>query len=92
MDWRDFFDLEILALVSRHVTTALAYIAAALILGGAILWVGDPVLKPVIHWSETIVGMACAGRAVVIMLWELFVITRRKIRESQNGTLSSILV
>jgi hypothetical protein len=94
MDWRDFIDVEILALVSRHVTTALACIAAALILGGAILFIGDPVLKPVIHWSETIVGVACAGRAVLIMLWELFAITRRRIKEggSGDGTISSILV
>lgn len=93
MDWRDFVDIEVIALVSRHISTALVLIAATFILGSAIILVSDPILKPVIHWSETVVGVACTARAVIIMLWELYGITRKRIREGQNdnGAISSIL-
>ena len=94
MAWREFFDLEIIQLISRHVSTGLISIAGILILGSAALLVTDPVLHPVIYWGETVVGGACTTRAVIIMLWELYAITRRRIREGgdSDGRISSILV
>lgn len=88
MDFRDFVDLEVLALVSRHVTATLAYIAGTVILGLAASLLFDEVLKPAIHWAETVIGGACVLRGVVIMLWELYIVTRNRI----GGSHGSILV
>jgi hypothetical protein len=58
MAWQQFLDIEIIQLISRHVSTGLISIAAILILGSAALLITDPVLHPVIRWGETIVGGA----------------------------------
>jgi len=79
VQWRDFFELEMLALVSRHVTTTLAYIAAIWVLGEAAKFIVDPILAPVINWAETVIGAACILRGVIIMLWELYDVTHKKI-------------
>lgn len=91
--WRDFLDIEIIALVSKHVSGALAIIGGFLIIGLAANWaIKDPVVSPVVHYAETVIVTACVLRAVIVMLWKLFDMSRRTMKGGGNGTTSSILV
>lgn len=93
MDWRDFIDVDTIALVSKHTSGALAVIAGFLTIGMAANWaIKDPILSPVVHYAETVVGGACVLRAVIVMLWKLGVMTQKSMKGGGNGTASSILV
>ena len=91
--WRDFLDIEIIALVSKHVSGALAIIGGFLIIGLAANWaIKDPFVSPVVHYSETVIVTACVLRAVIVMLLKLFAMTPKTMKGGGNGTTSSILV
>lgn len=93
MGWRDFLDIEIIALVSKHVSGALAIIGGFLIIGLSANWIiKDPVVSPVVHYTETVIVTACVLRALIVMLWKLFAMTRKTMKGGGNGTTSSILV
>ena len=93
MGWRDFVDVEIIALVSKHVSGALVIIAGFLVIGLVANWaIKDPIVSPVVHYSETVIVLACVLRAVIVMLWKLSTMTRKSIKGGGNGTASSILV
>lgn len=91
--WRDFVDIEIIALVSKHVSGALAIIGGFLIIGLAASWaIKDPVVNPIVHYAETVIVTACVLRAVIVMLWKLLAMTRKIMKGGGNGTTSSIMV
>lgn len=91
--WRDFLDVEIIALVSKHVTGALAIIGGFLIIGLTANWaIKDPFVGPVVHYAETVIVTACVLRAVIVMLLKLFAMTRKTMKGGGNGPTSSILV
>jgi hypothetical protein len=93
MGWRDFADVEIIALVSKHVSGALAIIGGFLVIGLAANWaIKDPIVSPMVHHAETVIVAACVLRAVIVMLWKLATMTHRSMRGGGNGTTSSILV
>jgi hypothetical protein len=91
--WREFVDIEIIALVSKHVSGALAIIGGFLIIGlAANLAIRDPLVNPIVHYAETVIVTACVLRAVIVMLWKLLAMTRRTMKGGGNGTISSIMV
>ena len=91
--WRDFLDIETIALVSKHVSGALAIIGGFLIIGLAANWaIKDPVVSPVVHYAETVIVTACVVRAIIVILWKLVAMTRKTMKGGGNGTISSILV
>jgi|GEM_PF-4561051 len=93
MSWRDFVDVDIIALVSKHVSGALAIIGGFLVIGLAAEWaIADPFLSPVVHYAETVIVTACVLRAVVVMLWKLVGMTQKSMKGGGNGTTSSVLV
>ena len=92
MGWRDFADVEIIALVSKHVSGALAIIGGFLVIGLAANWaIKDPIVGPMVHYAETVIVAACVVRAVIVMLWKLATMTNKAMKGGSNGT-SSILV
>ena len=92
MGWRDFADVEIIALVSKHVSGALAIIGGFLVIGLAANWaIKDPIVSPMVHYAETIIVAACVFRAVIVMR-KLATMTHKSMRGGSNGTTSSILV
>lgn len=92
MGWHDFVDVEIIALVSKHVSGALAIIGGFLVIGLVANWaIKDPIVSPMVHYAETIIVAACVLRAVIVMLWKLATMTHKSMRGG-NGTASSILV
>ena len=63
MAWREFVDIEIIALVSKHVSGALAIIGGFLIIGLAANWaIKDPVVNPIVHYAETVIVTSCVFR------------------------------
>jgi hypothetical protein len=93
LGWRDFLDIELIALVSKHVSGALAIIAGFLVIGLAANWaIKDPFVGPVVHYAETVIVTACVLRAIIVMLWKLLGITRKTLKGGGNGTTPSILV
>ena len=93
MAWREFVDIEIIALVSKHVSGALAIIGGFLIIGLAANWaIKDPVVTPIVHYAETVIVTACVLRAVIVMLWKLLAMTRKTMKGGGNSTISSIMV
>ncbi len=93
MDWRDFVDIEMIALVSKHVSGALVIIVGFLVIGFAANWaIEDPIVSPVVHYAEVVIVAACVLRAVIVMLWKLSTMTHKSMKGGGNGTASSILV
>lgn len=93
MGWREFVDIEIIALVSKHVSGALAIIGGFLIIGLVASWaIKDPVVNPIVHYAETVIVTACVVRAVIVMLWKLLAMTRKTMKGGGNGPTSSIMV
>ena len=93
MNWREFVDVEIIALVSKHVSGALAIIGGFLIIGLSANWaIKDPVVNPIVHYAETVIVTACVLRAVIVMLWKLLAMTRKTMKGGGNSTISSIMV
>jgi hypothetical protein len=91
--WRDFVDIEIIALVSKHVSGALTIIGGFLLIGLAANWaIKDPVVSPVVHYAETVIVAACVLRAVIVMLWKLLALTRNTVKGGGNGTTSSSIL
>ena len=93
MNWREFLDLEIISAVSKHVSGALAVIGGFVLIGLAVKWaVHDEYVSTVIDFAEKVITTACAGRAVIVMLWKLLTMTRKSFKGGRNGTTPSILV
>lgn len=93
MGWRDFVDVEIIALLSKHVTGALVIIAGFLVIGWFANWaIRDPILSWVVNHAEMVIVGACVLRAVIVMLWKLVTMTHKSMKGGGNGTASSILV
>src|SRR5687767_5264858 len=91
--WREFLDIEIIALVSKYVSGALAVMAACRVIGLTANWaIKDPFVSPIVHYAETVIVTACVIRAIIVMIWKLFDITRKTLKGGGNGTTSSILV
>jgi hypothetical protein len=93
MCWRDFVDVEMISLVSKHVSGALVIIVGFWVIGLAANWaITDPILNPVVHYGETVIVASCVLRAVIVMLWKLGIMTHKSMKGGGNGTASSILV
>ena len=93
MGWRDFVDIDMIALVSKHVSGALAIIGGFLVIGLVAEWaIADPFLSPVVNYAETVIVTACVLRAVIVMLWKLVGITQRSMKGGGNGNTPPVLV
>jgi hypothetical protein len=93
MGWHDFVDIEIIALVSKHVGGALTIIGGFLVIGLAANWaIQDAFLSPVVHYAETVIVAACVLRAVIVMLWKVGAMARKAMKGGGNGATFSALV
>jgi len=71
---------------------ALAIIGGFLIIGLAANWaITDPIVSPVVHYTETVIVLACMLRATLVVLKKVFVMTVKGMKGGGNGT-SSILI
>lgn len=92
MGWRDFVDIDMIALVSKHVSGALAIIGGFLVIGLAAKWaIADAFVSPVVHYAETVIVSACVLRALIVMLWKLVSLTQKSMKGGGNGP-TSLLV
>jgi hypothetical protein len=92
MDWHDFVDVEIIALVAKHVSGTLAIIAGFLLIGfAAKLAIHDAFVIEVVNYAEIVIITACVLRAVIVMLWKITKMTGKTLKGGGNGTTSSIL-
>jgi uncharacterized membrane protein len=93
MAWRDFIDVEVIALVSKHVSGALVVIVGFVVIGFVASWaIQDAFLGPWVHYAETIIVAACVLRAVIVMLWKLSIITRKSMKGGGDGGAATGLV
>lgn len=87
MGWRDFLDVDMIALVSKHVSGALVIIGGFLVIGSVAQWaISDPFVSPVVHYAETVIVTSCVLRAVIVMLWKLVGITQKSMKGGGNGS------
>lgn len=94
--WRDFVDIDAIAMVSKHVSGALAVILGFVLIEAVVGWfVHDVSVEAWVHYAERVIVGACIVRAVLIMLWKIVTSTLNLISpggDGNGGHSSSILV